>query len=275
MRECAMAEAMATKTQASLPPLREWRDVTLRQFDNEIVPRNEPAVLRGLVDHWPATAAGRDSLDSIRSYLARLDRGARVRTFVGDISMGGRFFYSPQFDAFNFGIADAPFAQLLAVLADESDRRYVYMGSTHTSEILPGFEQENPLGLVQSKSTCPRIWIGNSSRIATHFDESDNVACVVSGTRRFTLFPPEQMPNLYLGPFEFTPAGTPVSMVHVSEPDADRYPLFASALAKAEEAELLPGDAIFIPRDWFHHVEALERFNVLVNYWWDPNSGSA
>jgi len=76
-----------------------------------------------------------------------------------------------------------------------------------------------------------------------------------------------------MGPAHPTPAGTPVSMVHVSAPDLDRYPLFASALEKAEEAELLPGDAIFIPRNWFHHVEALERFNVLVNYWWDPDSG--
>jgi quercetin dioxygenase-like cupin family protein len=40
----------------------------------------------------------------------------------------------------------------------------------------------------------------------------------------------------------------------------------------AMEAELSPGDAIFIPMGWFHHVEALERFNVLVNYWWDEPS---
>jgi oxalate decarboxylase/phosphoglucose isomerase-like protein (cupin superfamily) len=37
----------------------------------------------------------------------------------------------------------------------------------------------------------------------------------------------------------------------------------------ARVVELSPGDGLFIPRDWFHHVEALEPFNVLVNYWWD------
>ena len=58
-------------------------------------------------------------------------------------------------------------------------------------------------------------------------------------------------------------------MVHVTAPDLDRFPLFEAALELAQEAVLSPGDAIFIPRCWFHHVEALERFNILVNYWSD------
>ena len=62
-------------------------------------------------------------------------------------------------------------------------------------------------------------------------------------------------------------------MVHVTSPDLERFPLFASALEKAFTAELRPGDAIFIPHDWFHHVEALERFNILVNYWWSREEG--
>ena len=63
-------------------------------------------------------------------------------------------------------------------------------------------------------------------------------------------------------------------MVHVSAPDFDRFPRFAAALDAAEEAELSPGDAIFIPKHWFHHVEALDLFNVLVNYWWDASETS-
>ena len=44
--------------------------------------------------------------------------------------------------------------------------------------------------------------------------------------------------------------------------------LFADALAHAHVVELAAGDAILIPSMWWHHVEALDSFNVLINYWW-------
>jgi Cupin-like domain len=92
---------------------------------------------------------------------------------------------------------------------------------------------------------------------------------VVAGRRRFTLFPPDQLPNLYMGPLEFTLSGTPCSMVSLEEPDLVRYPRFEKALKAAQSAVLEPGDAIFIPYSWWHHVESLEPFNALVNYWWN------
>ncbi len=33
-------------------------------------------------------------------------------------------------------------------------------------------------------------------------------------------------------------------------------------------ADLEPGDAIYMPPLWWHHVQSLESFNMLVNYWW-------
>ena len=59
------------------------------------------------------------------------------------------------------------------------------------------------------------------------------------------------------------------------EPDFERFPRFREALAAAGSAELGPGDAIFIPPLLSHHVESLEPFNLLVNYWWHARDGIA
>jgi hypothetical protein len=88
------------------------------------------------------------------------------------------------------------------------------------------------------------------------------------GRRRFTLFPPDQFANLYLGPIDNTPAGRAVSLVDFDAPDLAAHPRFVEAMAHAQTVELGPGDAIFIPSMWWHHVEGLDRFNILVNYWW-------
>ena len=118
-------------------------------------------------------------------------------------------------------------------------------------------------------TAVPRVWICNRVTVQTHYDISNNIACVVAGRRRFTLFPPEQLVNLYVGPLEFTLAGQPISMARLDQPDFERFPRFREALATAQFAELEPGDALFVPYMWWHHVESRERFNVLVNYWWD------
>ncbi len=101
----------------------------------------------------------------------------------------------------------------------------------------------------------------------------------VAGRRRFTLFPPEQIANLYPGPLEQTPAGTPVSMVDLAAPDLAAYPRFAAAWASAQEATLEPGDAVYIPYCWWHAVQSLGAVNALVNYWWSegqqPGMGGA
>jgi hypothetical protein len=170
----------------------------------------------------------------------------------------------------NFERGRLPFhltvAKLLAHM-DHPDPPAIYSPAVSGAAHLPEFARENSLGILDG-SVIPRLWVGNAVTAPTHYDMSDNVACMVAGHKRFTFFPPDQLPNLYVGPLDMAPGGLPTSLVKVSAPDLDRYPRFAQALAVAETAELGPGDAVFIPNLWWHNVESLTPLNLLVNYWW-------
>ena len=159
-------------------------------------------------------------------------------------------------------------ARKLRQFAGETVPPAIYAGATDIRATLPGFEAQHPFPLADAAGDAtPRIWLGNASQVATHFDLSDNFAVVAAGRRRFTLFPPDAVGDLYVGPLDVTLAGQPVSMVDPLAPDFDRYPRFEAARARALVADLEPGDAIYIPTLWWHHVAASAPINILVNYW--------
>ncbi len=226
----------------------------------------EPTVFRGLARDWPAVRASDPA-----AYLARFDQGAKINITVAPPTANGWLTYSADLSRLDFerepGTLPGLFAKLAAVAA-ESAPPAIAAQAVMVPETLPGFEAENRLDLVPD-GVAPRIWIGNRVRVATHHDMNSNIAVVMAGRRRFTLFPPDQVANLYIGPFEFTPAGTPVSLFDPDAPDLNRFPLAAEAIARARVAELEPGDAIFIPHMWWHHVRSLDPVSILVNYWWD------
>ena len=248
----------------------EWRDVDAATFRNEIVPRYRPAVLRGLVEQWPAVQRARTSFQSIGQYLSAFDKGGAVDVIIMPPHVHGRLFYSDDMRGFNFSRSKVSIGEVsdkLLRYAKFENRPSLVVQSALIADCLPGFSNENRLAILD-ESVPPRIWLGSAVTTPAHFDESNNVACVVSGTRRFTLFPPEQIANLYIGPLGHAPTGTPISLVSLANPDFERFPRFREALASALVAELEPGDAIYIPTLWWHHVQSLAKYNVLINYWW-------
>ena len=255
---------------AAANDIREIAGVDPRALPDEVLESTEPLVLRGVVAEWPMVRAARQSMGAATAYLKRFYAGMNVTVLSAPAQFKGRFFYNDDLTGFNFKRGKAPLDVVFGELeraAQHPDPPSIYVGSTLIDQCLPGFRAENDLDLA-TRSPYVSIWLGNRTRIAAHYDLPTNLACVVAGRRRFTLFPPEELANLYVGPLEFTPAGQAISLVDFANPDFGRFPKFADALKRARVAELGAGDAVLIPSLWWHHIEALESFNVLVNYWW-------
>lgn len=255
-----------------MTPLPEVTGIDRRAFEEEVRPAARPVVLRGLGAAWPAVQAGRHSAPEGVAYLRRFSHAEPVPAIVGPPEIEGRFGYTPDLTNLNFKRGQSPLGLFLdRLLRDQATERPFAMAvqSIPLPDLLPGFTDENATDLL-SPAIVPRMWLGNAVRVATHYDQMENVGVVVMGRRRFTLFPPEQIANLYMGPLEYTPAGTPISLVDPARPDLTRFPRFADALAVAQQGVLEPGDAIYIPFHWWHAVDSLDAVNVFVNYWWNP-----
>jgi hypothetical protein len=255
--------------------MREFSGLDDDGVRREVIASARPAVLRGFVDRWPIVAAARRSPQAVVETLRRLDNGAPVDAVLLPPECAGRIGYDATMSGFNFVRNRLPITAVA-----EQVLRYsafpkapaVAAQSALIRDCLPGLSGENALTLLPD-SVLPRIWLGNAITTPTHLDEWNNIGCVAAGRRRFTLFPPEQIANLYIGPIDFAPTGAPMSLVSLHDPDFARFPRFRHAMEAAVTAELGPGDAIFIPPLWWHHVESLEPFNLLINYWWHGGGG--
>jgi hypothetical protein len=235
----------------------------------------QPVIIRGLVADWPAVKAARGSARGLRTYLASFDSGARVEAFFGDPAIQGKYYYNPGLQGFNFErrilkLGDAVDCILGAM--EQPGAQSVYVGSLPTVDCLPGFGADNPMPLLGSGAS-PRLWLGTASNVSSHYDTFDNLACVIAGRRRFTLYAPELIGKLYIGPIDNTMSGPPVSLAAAAPPGSEaQFPLFEQIRNEAQVIELEAGDALFLPKLWWHQVESLAPFNGLVNYWWDATA---
>ena len=260
-----------------LPRLLEGSGVPLEleNVDEDALQRvmrsaSEPVVLRGLVRDWPLVQAGLESQQKAGDYLTKFYGGKPLIASFGEASIRGRVGYNDDLSGFNFQRANVELAQFLQRLyrhGEDQQPPASYIGSTLIDQYFPGMRAHNDLKM-EGLEPLVSLWIGNQITVSAHFDFPDNLACCAVGRRRFTLLPPEQLENLYVGPWDMTPAGQAISLVNFKDPDFEQFPRFREAMSSALEVVLEPGDALFLPSMWWHHVEGLDSVNMLVNYWW-------
>ncbi len=251
---------------AKFPTVAIYDKVSPDNF-GAIFAQQQPAVLKGLVTHWPIVAAGRQSPQALMNYLKAKDVGLPISLMETPQSADGNFVYSDDLSGFNFRRREMSLGAALDCVHAKIARPGAGVAAIQmlpTQSHLPTFAADNASPLLPPQIS-PRLWVGGPMQTQIHNDGEHNIACVVAGRRRFVLFPPEEVGNLYIGPLDTPPA---LSVVRLESPDFAAYPKFQAALMSAREATLEPGDALFLPKYWWHHVSSLAPVNALVNYWW-------
>jgi len=246
-------------------PIAELKSVSPEQFATEIRDKAKPVVLRGAVNHWPAVSY--KTAEELFSYLSSLDTQKLQPTYIGTQGVKGAFHYSQNLKGQNYQQIPETLTAALNRLLRNPSPDGTYAQSLPIVDHIPGFIADHTFDIVP-QGTQPRAWIGTQTTVQTHFDANENIACVVLGERDVTLFPPEQLAGLYPGPLEVAPGGVMVSLTSLDNPDFKTHPRFEHTLKTAQRTRLTPGDALYIPYGWWHHIKALSPLNMLVNYWW-------
>ncbi|MBT6593556.1 MAG: cupin-like domain-containing protein [Porticoccaceae bacterium] len=243
-------------------------------FD-ELFQSNQPIILRGLVSDWGLVKAGNVSPETAMDVLQSHNSGNPVGVYVAPPESKARFFYNDDCSGFNYASQHRELSDIFSQIRDNQNNPnhpYLYMNSLTLDNCFPGLREHNDLAfdhpLFTHNKPLSKVWVGTESIAAAHYDVPSNLACCVLGKRRFTLFPPEQIHNLYPGPLEPTPGGQVITMVDLKNPDFERFPRVRQALDAAVVVDLEPGDAVYYPSMWWHQVEALSPFNIMINFWW-------
>lgn len=232
----------------------------------------EPVVIPGLAAGWPIVAVARQGPEALAAYLLARDSGEPVPVMETPPAFGGRFSYAAGLRDYSFTKRYRPLGETLERISrtiDQPDGPVIAIQMMSLAEHAPAVVRDNPAPFLPGEVRS-NLWLGGKVRTQIHHDPDHNLACAVAGRRRWVLFPPEQVEALYIGPPDRAP---PLSLVDPEAPDLTRFPRFAEAMRVARVAHLEPGDALLLPRYWWHHVTSLDPYNVMVNHWWGGGRG--
>lgn len=106
-------------------------------------------------------------------------------------------------------------------------------------------------------------WFGPKGTISPlHHDPKNNILTQIFGTKQVILFRPED--GEYLYPHEGLMLCN-TAQVDPVNPEAEKFPNFPKATMF--KCLLGPGEMLFLPKTWWHHVTAFDK-SFSVSFWW-------
>ena len=252
-------------------------------FDRLADEGTAPLVITGALEHWPLASELRKA-GSPTAQIAVLERliGRRKLHYTTIApEQHGHLGYTADGKGTNFTFTSGgkvPFSQFgaaLRVTLAGPQGGAVYMQSAPLGgfpELLPHVP-DLPY-LAGGAEGYRQLWIGSGGHVVNlHFDPTHNLIAMLTGQKRVTLVPPDNMGSMYPAPLDCRLGDAIGSQVTLLAPDFERHPRAPAELAKAQVATLEAGDVLYIPPMWWHHVESF-GLNVMLNKWVLPVSAA-
>jgi lysine-specific demethylase 8 len=233
------------------PSVEEFRERYLR--------RNQPVVMTGVMDSWKALNAWslpylRERIGEVPGFFARSQEKGIYRQDPNQglpaptqMRMAEFFDYlesSPP-DSERLSLMEAPIREAFPMLMEDLQ--------------VPAFTPRAPDAI--------NLWMGQTGNVTSlHYDAYENLLTQVRGRKQVTLYAPSDWSKLYPNPL--LSRAPHCFQVDLEVPDEQRFPKLREA--QPYVAELGPGDMLFIPFTWAHHVRTLEG-GISVNFWWHAN----
>jgi lysine-specific demethylase 8 len=251
----SVAAAVAIPRTETQLPIDAVNTISAEDFRQNYIKRNRPLLMRRMMETWPAKEKW------TFEFFSELSCDENVHLEEGNVMQQQTQFRK------------ASFREYLANLMDEAPVENGYGAKAYLSlfNIFAAFPQLQSdvdfsvLNRYKVKHTVAG-WIGPAGTVTGfHIDWGDNILAQVQGRKQIRLVPPAQSAFMYKS--KKFDQGTTISEVDADHYDAVRFPLFAKATPVT--FNLHPGEMLFIPRGWWHHVRSLDRSISVSNIAWD------
>lgn len=238
-------------------PSRHFEQPSMEEFNEKIFRLKLPAVLTGCIGHWRALTLWKDP-----NYLYTVMGFRTVPIEIGSS-------YTEE-DWTQRLVNFSDFLQEY-IIADSNE--VGYLAQHQLFEQVPELKDDFDVPLYcffsdeprEESSPTPHVnsWLGPANTVSPlHYDRYNNLLCQVFGYKRVILYSPDEAGYLY--PHESRLLEN-TARVDPLKPDYDKWPNFRKA--NRMTFYLKPGEMLYIPPKWWHHVTALTP-SFSISFWW-------